>query len=179
MRTAALRLLLASTCCSLAACATVAPAPAPVVVAPVAVAADPAPTATAESEHEKLFALFKASDEASLQRNPLNALSRGDLRYADRFGDNITDAYYAAELAADEADLAALRQIDRSKLNETDQLAYDVFEYPGEGRDPRLSARPAGADQGPADEPLLRLPHLLSDLRQRAGHGAVQDARRL
>ena len=64
----------------------------------------PVPTATAESEHEKLFALFKASDEASLQRNPLNAISRGDLRYADRLGDNITDAYYAAELAAEEAD---------------------------------------------------------------------------
>jgi uncharacterized protein (DUF885 family) len=76
-----------------------------------------------------MFDLFKASDEASLQRNPLNALFRGDLRYADRLGDNITDEYYAAERAASEADLAALHAIPRAELNATDQVAYDVFEY--------------------------------------------------
>ena len=112
--------------CALSACATTTPAPAPVAVAPAAapVAAEPA-----QSEHEKLFALFKASDEATLKRNPINALFRGDMRYADRLGDYITDEYYAAERAAAEADLAALAAIDRSKLDATDQLAYDTFEY--------------------------------------------------
>ena len=43
--------------------------------------------------HDRLFELFKASDEAYLKRNPLQALFRGDLRYADRLGDNITDEY--------------------------------------------------------------------------------------
>ena len=86
-------------------------------------------TAAAESAHDRLFRLFKESDEASLQRNPISALFRGDLRYADRLGDNITDEYYAAERAASEADLAALRSIDRSQLNSTDQIAYDVFEF--------------------------------------------------
>ena len=54
---------------------------------------------------------------------------RGDLRYADRLGDYITDAYFAAERAAAEEDLAALRAIDRDALNATDRLAYDVFKY--------------------------------------------------
>jgi uncharacterized protein (DUF885 family) len=81
------------------------------------------------SAHDRLFELFKASDEASLRRNPLNAIFRGDQRYADRFGDYISDEYYAAERAAAEADLAALRTIPRDQLNATDQLAYDVFEY--------------------------------------------------
>ena len=56
----------------------------------------------------RLARLFKESDEANLKRNPVNAIFRGDLRYADRLGDCITDEYYAAERAAGEADLAAL-----------------------------------------------------------------------
>ena len=113
---------------ALAACATV-PPPEPV-AAPVAVeAAPPAPAVVEKSAHDRLFDLFKASDEASLQRNPINALFRGDLRYADRLGDGITDEYYAAERAAGEADLAALRAIPRDQLNATDQVAYDVFEF--------------------------------------------------
>jgi uncharacterized protein (DUF885 family) len=98
-------------------------------VAPVAQAAPPPPQVTQQSEHEKLFALFKASDEASLDRNPLQGIFRGDMRHADEFGDYITDQYYAAEKAAAEHDLAALHAIDRSKLDETDQIAYDTFEW--------------------------------------------------
>ncbi|MFP5328736.1 MAG: DUF885 domain-containing protein [Alphaproteobacteria bacterium] len=114
---------------ALSACSTTGQSPAPVVAAPEA-AAPAAPAAEpVQSEHDKLFALFKASDEASLKRNPINALFRGDLRYADRLGDYITDEYYAAERAAAESDLAALAAIDRSKLDATDQLAYDTFEY--------------------------------------------------
>jgi len=48
------------------------------------------------SAHERLFRLFKESDEASLQRNPLQALYRGDLRYADRLGDLFSDTHYQA-----------------------------------------------------------------------------------
>ena len=111
---------------ALAACATT-PAPEPAPVAPAAEpVAEPAPE---KSAHDRLFELFKASDEASLERNPLNAIFRGDLRYADRLGDGITDEYYAAEKAASESDLDALRAIPRDQLDATDQLAYDVFEY--------------------------------------------------
>jgi uncharacterized protein (DUF885 family) len=81
------------------------------------------------SAHDRLFQLFKDSDEASLKRNPLEALSRGDYRYADRIGDLFSDAHFQAEKAAAERDLAALRAIPRGELNPTDQLAYDVFEF--------------------------------------------------
>jgi uncharacterized protein (DUF885 family) len=81
------------------------------------------------SVHDRLFQLFKDSDEASLKRNPLQALFRGDLRYADRLGDLFSDAHYQGEKAAAEHDLAALQAIPRAALNPEDQLAYDVFEY--------------------------------------------------
>ena len=114
----------------LGACATTQQAP----LAPVAAAEapDPAPQVVpAASAHDQLFQLFKDSDEASLKLNPIGAIFRGDLRYADRLGDGITDAYYDAARALTQADLQRLATIDRSQLNETDQLAYDVFEYSG------------------------------------------------
>ena len=80
-------------------------------------------------EHARLFALFSASDEAELKRNPIEALSRGDLRYANRIGDPFSDAHYDAERAAAASDLVALRTIDRSKLDDTDKIAYDTFEW--------------------------------------------------
>jgi uncharacterized protein (DUF885 family) len=84
--------------------------------------------AQAEAPDAALKRLFAESDEASLKRNPLNAIFRGDLRYADRLGDYGTDAYIAAERAAAQSDLKRLRTIPRAKLNPTDQIAYDVFE---------------------------------------------------
>jgi uncharacterized protein (DUF885 family) len=77
----------------------------------------------------RLKQLFAESDEASLKRNPLNALFRGDMRYADQLGDYVSDAYYDAERRAGEADLRRLRAIPRDQLNATDRIAYDVFEW--------------------------------------------------
>ncbi len=93
--------------------------------------ASPGPAATAADQQPsaRLHALFRASDEDNLRRNPLSAMFRGDYRYADRLGDYISDEYYAGERAAAERELAALAAIDRSSLNATDQLAYDVFKY--------------------------------------------------
>ncbi|GAA4029561.1 DUF885 domain-containing protein [Sphingomonas rosea] len=124
------RILLGASLLALAACATTRPEPSPAPL-PEVVQAAPAPSADelAKAEHDKLFALFQRSDEDGLKRNPLNAIFRGDMRYADRFGDYITDAYYAGERAAGEADLAGLAAIDRAKLNPTDQIAYDVFKF--------------------------------------------------
>ena len=96
-------------------------------LSPFAAQAQTAPTETATTESQRLAALFAADDEASLQRNPLNAMFRGDMRYADRFGDFISDAYFANERKAAEANLEALKTIDRDKLNATDKIAYDVF----------------------------------------------------
>ena len=122
-----IRLTAAASLIALGACVTVPPPapPAEAASAPV----ETAPVAAQKSAHDRLFHLFKASDEASLQRNPLSALFRGDLRYAHTLGDGISDEYYAAERAAGEADLAALRAIPRAELNAVDQIAYDVFEY--------------------------------------------------
>ncbi len=99
----------------------------PTIAAPAFAQTPPAvPAANADARLKKLFA---DSDEASLKRNPIQALFRGDLRYADQLGDYLTDAYFDAERKAGEADLAALHAIDRASLNPTDQIAYDVFEW--------------------------------------------------
>ncbi|MDP8994149.1 MAG: DUF885 family protein, partial [Pseudomonadota bacterium] len=101
----------------LASCATPAAAPAPA-----------APSEAARlSASERLEALFARSDEDFLRRNPLAALYRGDLRYADRFGDYLSDAYFEAERAAHRRELDALLAIDRDLLSPTDRIAYDVF----------------------------------------------------
>ena len=76
-----------------------------------------------------LAALFKKSDEESLRRNPINALSRGDLRYAGELGDSPSDAYYDAERKAARDELAALAKIDRNALTSDEQIAYDVFKW--------------------------------------------------
>ncbi|HEY5721113.1 MAG TPA: DUF885 domain-containing protein [Allosphingosinicella sp.] len=91
-----------------------------------------APAAAEQTEGQKLARLFHESDEANLRRNPVGALFRGDMRYADRLGDFISDAYFAGEKKAAEDDLAALARIDRSKLNATDRIAYDVFKWQAE-----------------------------------------------
>ena len=101
-------------------------------LAPVPALAQAAPaaaTSVAASEHDRMFALFADADEAQLKRNPLSALFRGDMRYADRLGDYLTPAFNEAERAAATGELADLRKIDRAKLSPTDRIAWDVFEY--------------------------------------------------
>jgi len=99
------------------------------VAAPTAAVQAPATASPKASVHDRLFRLFQQSDEAYLERNPLQALYRGDYRYADRVGDLYSDAHFQAEKAAAEHDLAALGAIPRRELNADDQLAYDVFEF--------------------------------------------------
>jgi uncharacterized protein (DUF885 family) len=93
------------------------------------VIATAAGAAAASTPATQLRELFAASDEAHLQRNPLDALARGDLRYASQFGDYISDAYFAAEKRAALRDLAALARIDRNALGTEDRISYDVFKY--------------------------------------------------
>ncbi len=95
----------------------------------LSVLASPLLAQAAPSDHDRLFALFAASDEAELRRNPLEARQRGEMRYADRIGDPFSDAHDAAERAAAEHDLAGLQAIDRARLDATDQIAYDSFEW--------------------------------------------------
>lgn len=88
--------------------------------------------AQAQQATAALQALFKSSDEAGLKLNPQAALQRGDLRYADQFGDLITDEFLAASEAQARADLRAIRGIDRDVLSDVDRIAYDVFAYQAE-----------------------------------------------
>jgi uncharacterized protein (DUF885 family) len=104
-------------------------------LASVALAA-PATALTAQSAavapadaNAELKKLFHESDEAQLKLNPISALFRGDLRYADRLGEGGTDKYFDESRAAAESDLRRLRSIDRAKLSATNQIAYDVFEW--------------------------------------------------
>ena len=79
------------------------------------------------TEDQRLRALFAASDEDNLRRNPIMAVFRGDMRYADRIGDFVTDEYFDGERTAARANLAALAKIDRSALSQTNQIAHDIF----------------------------------------------------
>ena len=122
------RLILSCSMLALGACAA-APAPAPASHPPLVMSPTTVTLTPQASAHDRLFRLFKDSDEASLKRNPLQALFRGDMRYADRLGDLFSDAHYQAETAAAEQDLAALQAIPRGELSPTDQIAYDVFDF--------------------------------------------------
>src|SRR5689334_14350369 len=93
--------------CSLVAAGGIVPAAAQV----------PATAATQASAHDRLFQVFKESDEASLRRNPLQALYRGDMRFADRLGDLFSDQHYEEERAAAQQELSAL-QIGRASCRE-------------------------------------------------------------
>ena len=87
----------------------------------------PAPLPGDGPEDGKLKRIFHDSDEAGLKRNPIGALFRGDLRYADRLGDFFSYQQIDAERAAAQEDLRRLNTIDRARLTATDQIAYDVF----------------------------------------------------
>ncbi|WP_439534643.1 DUF885 domain-containing protein [Polymorphobacter sp.] len=103
-------------------------------VAAAAIVATPTFAQPVESPSARLRALFTASDEAGLKRNPFDALFRGDMRYADQLGDFFSDAALAAERAAVESDLASLATIDRAALTPAEQISFDVFKWDLENR---------------------------------------------
>lgn len=107
---------------SLAACATT-PGQRP------ATSAEASEAVAAASAQIRLYELFESSDAAFIDRNPISAFFRGDFRQADELGDGFSLASFAAERAAAQQNLAALRAIDRSALGPNDQIANDVFEY--------------------------------------------------
>lgn len=86
----------------------------------------------AETASARLQALFAQSDEGDLKLSPIAALGRGDLRYADQFGDYITDEFLTASAEKLRDDLRRLAQIRRDELPERDRIAYDVFRYQAE-----------------------------------------------
>ncbi|QPC99203.1 DUF885 domain-containing protein [Qipengyuania soli] len=119
--------LLSTAALSLGACATTGTMSEPQEVAVVTQADEQ------QAAHDALFALFADADERNLKLNPIGALFRGDMRYADRLGDYLTDEFTAASKADTETNLTLLAAIDRSKLSPTDQIAYDVFAHDQKG----------------------------------------------
>ena len=107
-----------------AACAMIAATGACATLEPVAEVV----AAAGVSESAKLKTLLEASESAELERNPITAFYRGNFANAHRLTD-YSPAYFAAERAAAEANIAALALIDRGELGGLDQIAYDTFEY--------------------------------------------------
>ncbi len=109
-------------------------------LSPLAMVPNIVTAAPAIAPAAQLKQLFLDSDEAYLKRNPIQALYRGDMRYADRIGDNVSDAYYQGELKAAKSDLKRLKAVKRAALGVTDQIAYDVFKWQTELNIKGLSA---------------------------------------
>lgn len=100
-----------------------------------------APPATTETASAQLQRLLADSDEAMLRRNPIDALYRGDLRFAAQHGDYVSDAYIAAERDAASDALRRLATIDREALPSADRLAYDTFRWERETEQRSLAPR--------------------------------------
>ena len=84
-------------------------------------------TAPPEAPSTQLARLMADSDEAYLTRNPISALYRGDLRFAEQHGDYLSDEYIDAERVAARADLQRLATIDLVDLSEADRLPTTRF----------------------------------------------------
>ena len=125
--------------------------------------------------------LFAASDEASLRRNPLNALARGDMRYAGRLGDFLSDSYYRCRsaLAAEQRARGARPDRPGNVLTPVRAHLLRRVQMAARARSARPSARYPGLDRGSADRPFQRLPRPVRAAQLRREHRPVQDRRRL
>lgn len=83
----------------------------------------------AQSDGQKLVQVFSDSDEELLRLTPQGATARGDLRYADQFGDLITDDWVASYRNYLTRDEARINSVDRGALSAIEQMQYDVFAY--------------------------------------------------
>ncbi|WP_353217420.1 DUF885 domain-containing protein [Sandarakinorhabdus sp.] len=105
------------------------------------------PQMVTQTPASALSALFALSDSGNLKRNPIGLLFRGDTSRADYLGEWLTDAAFAAEKKAAEAELNALAGIDRNALTAGEQISYDVFKWQREtdlaGLQPQLLAATA------------------------------------
>jgi len=74
-----------------------------------------------------LNVLFDDYFERNLELNPLAATFIGDYRYNDRLANTFGPEYRVAAQAMDEEFLRRLLAIDRERLDEQEQLSYDLF----------------------------------------------------
>jgi len=99
-----------------------APQSAPVPPAVLALKAPPANADAARLLHD----LLDSEWQRGLRENPENASALGDKRYNDQWGD-VSLAAIEASHKADISALQSLLEIDRERLNDGDQLNFDLF----------------------------------------------------
>ena len=78
-------------------------------------------------DNKELAALFADSYEESLKLSPFNATSVGDPRYNDLLTISFTESFRATLKNVYTKYLAAINKFDRSKLNQNDQISFDMF----------------------------------------------------
>lgn len=83
--------------------------------------------ASAEKEAQKLTALLDKYFDETMERSPIYATFVGINQYNHLFGDPISDASVAKDLAFEQKYLTAINQIDESKLSGQDWLSYKIF----------------------------------------------------
>ena len=93
----------------------------------IAASEAPEPVARADAA-AALTALFSERDEATLRRNPVSALVRGDMRYAGEFGDYVSPAFFQAARRAAAAQPAPapirLQLTDSARARSVPVLVY-------------------------------------------------------
>ncbi|HEX8505475.1 MAG TPA: DUF885 domain-containing protein [Hymenobacter sp.] len=84
---------------------------------------------TAADSTTGLPGLFNSYWEENSRLDPLSATAYGDNRYNNILPNNQTRAFRDTLRNFYQGYLTRLQQFDREKLNENDQISYDIFEY--------------------------------------------------
>ncbi|MFI5134503.1 MAG: DUF885 domain-containing protein [Chitinophagales bacterium] len=87
------------------------------------------PGPTASNQQTTFSTLLKNYYEQSLKLYPLEATQNGDNRYNDLLPNNLTVAFRNQEHQFYQSYSDSLGQFDRSKLDSTDQMNYDVLQW--------------------------------------------------
>ena len=84
---------------------------------------------TAADSTQGLPGLFNSYWEDLSRLNPLDATAYGDNRYNDQLPNNQTRAFRDSLRSFYQGYLTKLKTFDRAKLNDSDRISYDIFEY--------------------------------------------------
>ncbi len=84
---------------------------------------------TPKSANTDLNGLFEQYSEAYLHYNPIDATTQGDNRFNDQLPNDGTQDFRDSLKNFYQTYLTKLEEFDRDKLNDNDQVSYDVFKY--------------------------------------------------
>ncbi|GAB2682778.1 DUF885 domain-containing protein [Aliiglaciecola sp. 3_MG-2023] len=86
-----------------------------------------APQASQLTESQKIQTLAENYFDESMALNPVYSTFMGETKYNDQFNEPLSDKVLAKHLALDKKYLAAVNQIDPSKLRGQDLLSYEIL----------------------------------------------------